>query len=60
VYVALRSAAFKGKRPDIPGLEHSGIVAVISTAGHNVNTVLGELRAEFLKCDQRAAPSAAD
>jgi len=51
VYTALRSAAFKGRRPE-SGLT-TGIVAVISTAGHNVNSVLGTLRAEFLKADQR-------
>lgn len=49
VYVALRSAAFKGKRA---GVLTTGIVAVISTAGHNKKGVLGLLRAAFLKADQ--------
>jgi phage terminase large subunit-like protein len=51
IYVALRSAVFKGKRPEI-GLE-SGICAVISTAGHNINGVLGQLRAQFLAVEQK-------
>lgn len=43
LYVALRSAAFK----------RSGLVVNISTAGHNVNTMLGQLRAEFMRTDQK-------
>lgn len=43
LYVALRSAAFK----------RHGLVVNISTAGHNVNTMLGQLRAEFLRADQK-------
>lgn len=53
VFGALRQAMFKGKRRGVPGMETSGIMGIISTAGHNVNSVLGLIRADYLTCEER-------